>query len=508
MADIVLSALNAKHIHTAFGLRYLMANLGPLAKCAQISEYDINQRPLDIVEDILAQHPKILGLGVYIWNVTATREVIALLKLIQPKLKVVIGGPEVSYETSEQEIIRLADYLITGEADLKFQELCQQLLAGILPPNKFIVAKEPDLELLQLPYPLYTDEDIKHRMIYVEATRGCPLSCDFCLSSLDKGPLRKFPIQTLYRSFMQLLERGAVQFKFVDRSFNLNSDTGVAILEFFLNHYRPGLFLHFEMIPDYLSQSLKDLLIQFPAGALQLEIGIQSLHNATLRRINRRQNPERLIENLIFLHQNTSAHIHTDLIVGLPGESIEDFGIGFNQLLALNPQEIQISILKRLRGAPIIRHTKEWQMVFSPYPPYEILKNKLIDHSAMQKMRLFARFWDLIGNSGNFKESRTLLWRNSPSPFDSFLRFSEWLFARAGRRHSISLTNLVAFLFEYLHEVLGFPANESALALLKDYQKGGRSDVPVCLRNHLPNLPSALNTVKRQTPKRQRRHLS
>src|SRR5436190_8091673 len=221
MADIVLTTLNAKYIHCAFGLRYLLANLGELKSRACLLEFDINQRALDVVETLLARRPKIVGLAVYIWNVAQTEQVIATLKRVRPDVTVIIGGPEVSFEVESQEIVRLADYVITGEADLKFAEICGQLLAGKPPVQKVIAAELPELNELVLPYFLYTDEDVAHRVIYAEASRGCPFTCEFCLSSLDVA-VRQFPLPALLESLQGLLERGARQFKFVDRTFNLN----------------------------------------------------------------------------------------------------------------------------------------------------------------------------------------------------------------------------------------------------------------------------------------------
>ncbi|MBL9129515.1 MAG: cobalamin B12-binding domain-containing protein, partial [Verrucomicrobiales bacterium] len=196
MPDILLSTLNAKFIHASFGLRYLRANLGELRDRAEILEFEIKQTPLEIVEAILARNPRIVGLGVYIWNVRPTLEVVALLKRLRPELPVVLGGPEVSYETEHQEIVALADHTITGEADLVFPDLCRALLdprPGTPPPPRLIHAPIPDLARVRLPYDLYDDHDIAHRVLYIEASRGCPFTCEFCLSSLEI-PVRAFPL--------------------------------------------------------------------------------------------------------------------------------------------------------------------------------------------------------------------------------------------------------------------------------------------------------------------------
>jgi radical SAM superfamily enzyme YgiQ (UPF0313 family) len=559
VADIVLTALNAKYIHTAFGLRYLLANLGPLRPGACLAEFDINQRPLDIAEVLLARNPKIIGFGVYIWNVVPTIEVIAAVKRVRPDIKIILGGPEVSYETENQPIVQLADHVITGEADLKFAEVCRMLLNQSVgdevtslisaspkseidtlkrelqhadseigtPLPKIIPAELPDFSQIVLPYELYTDDDIAHRIIYVEASRGCPFTCEFCLSSLDI-PVRQVPLPALLEQLQRLLDRGVKQFKFVDRTFNLNVDISKAILEFFLERCQPGHFFHFEMIPDRLPEALREVIVKFPPGALQFEVGVQTFNAAVGAAIKRRQDYERLEDNFRFLRSRTGAHIHADLIVGLPGETVESFAAGFDRLIALGPQEIQVGILKRLRGTPIVRHDAEWQMIYNPHPPYEILQNRLIDFATMQRLRRFARYWDLVGNSGNFVESTPLIWgvaqvsdlcknkndftdrRSVPrSPFRAFLRFSEWLHARTGRTDSIALVRLMELLFKFLTGELKSDAKQVAETLWRDYQRGGRHDKPNFLKDFLSTEEKAvpLHKTKTALPKRQARHL-
>jgi radical SAM superfamily enzyme YgiQ (UPF0313 family) len=517
MPDIVLTTLNAKYIHAAFGLRYLMANLGTLQSSAGIVEFDINQRPLDIAEVLLARAPKIIGFGVYIWNVAPTTEVVAAIKRVRPDILVILGGPEVSYEVEDQPIVRLADHVITGEADLKFAEVCRELMERGFPTRleetgapflpKIIPAELPDFSQLALPYALYTDDDIAHRVIYVEASRGCPFTCEFCLSSLDI-PVRQVPLPALLGQLQQLLDRGVKQFKFVDRTFNLNTAVSKAILEFFLERHRPGHFFHFEMIPDRLPEALREVIAKFPAGALQFEVGVQTFNEEVGGLIKRRQNYQRLAENFQFLRNETGVYIHADLIAGLPGETLESFAAGFNQLIALRPQEIQVGILKRLRGTPIVRHDREWQMNYNPHPPYEILQNKLIDFATMQRLRRLARYWDLVGNSGNFIETTPLIWSREPaSPFNAFLRFSDWLHARIGRTDSIALARLMELLFEFLTQERRLTEKRVAETMWRDYQRGGRRDQPMFLRGWIDGEAALERKPKPALPKRQARHL-
>ncbi len=607
MPDIVLTTLNAKFIHAAFGLRYLFANLGPLQSRACLVEFDINQRPLDIAEVLLARNPRIIGFGIYIWNVAPTCEVIAAIKRVQPEVKIILGGPEVSYETEAQEIVRLADHVITGEADLKFAEVCRALVDSETSPArqacphpdplhepgniehrtsniehpmkaepsphpdplpshpmgaereqlagatghsgdwqlatgsrvqcailsgkylpKIIPAELPDFSQIILPYDLYTDEDIAHRIVYVEASRGCPFTCEFCLSSLDI-PVRQVPLENLLAQLQRLLERGLKQFKFVDRTFNLNVAVSKTILEFFLARYQPGHFFHFEMVPDRLPESLREVIARFPPGALQFEVGVQTFNEEVGAAIKRRQDYRKLADNFHFLRNHTGVHIHADLIVGLPGETLESFAAGFDRLIALGPQEIQVGILKRLRGTPIVRHDDEWGMIYNPHPPYEILSNQLIDFATLQRLRRFARYWDLVGNSGNFVESTPLIWSAfgvppsggnegggaaeagtpSRSPFHAFLNFSDWLYARTNRTDSIALVRLLERLFEYLTSERRLDARLAAETLWRDYQRGGRRDQPSCLKEFLAADKSStpLRQAKTLLPKRQARHL-
>jgi radical SAM superfamily enzyme YgiQ (UPF0313 family) len=505
MPDILLCTLNARYAHASFGLRYLLANLGELQSRTKLVEFDINQRPIELLEPLLALKPRVIGLGVYIWNVGPMMELVALLKQVRPDITLILGGPEVSYETNQQEICRLADYVITGEGDLAFAELCQKLLAGQRPLMKIIPAELPEFGRLQLPYDLYTDEDVLHRVIYVEASRGCPFKCEFCLSSLDV-PVRNVPLDAFLAAMGRLLDRGVRHFKFVDRTFNLNLNIGRAIVGFFLDGYREGLFLHFEMIPDHLPQPLRELIRRFPAGALQFEVGIQTFNETVAKLISRRQDNTKVAENLTWLRSETGVHIHADLIAGLPGEDLASFAAGFDRLVALRPQEIQLGILKRLRGTPIVRHDADWGMVYSPIAPYEVLQTRLMDFPTLQRLRHFARYWDLIANSGNFVETTPLIWGDA-SPFDSFMALSDHLHEKtAHRSHGIALNVLTELLLDYLTRTLKRPVEEVSRSLAADYQRLGRRDIPEFLRPYLP--PDQVRPVRPPaTLSRQARHV-
>ena len=508
MDRIVLATLNARYSHTSFGLRYLLANMGPLQSQTVIKEFTINDSVSDILAAILEEQPAIVGLGVYIWNVDQTTRLIADLKRVSPQTVVVVGGPEVSYETDGQAITALADYVITGEADLEFRTLCETLLnlsANQKPGPKIMHAAVPALDQVRLPYNHYSAEDLAHRVLYVEASRGCPFTCEFCLSALEI-PVRAFSLEVFLEAMQQLLDRGALQFKFVDRTFNLNLRVSRAILEFFLERYRPGMFLHFELIPDRLPDSLRQIIQKFPAGSLQFEIGIQTFNDSVGQLISRPQDNAKLEENLSFLRYETGVHIHTDLIVGLPGETLDSFAAGFDRLYGMRPQEIQVGILKRLRGTPIIRHDEEWQMLYSQHAPYEILSNRLLSFAQIHRLKRMARFWDLVGNSGNFQASLQKMLDSQPSAFFEFYRFSEWLFEKENRRHGIALSRLFERVFEYLTDERGEDKAEIATILWSDYTRAGRRDRPAFLRPYELPEPPARSAVERTVPERQSRH--
>lgn len=507
--EIVLSTLTAKYIHASFGLRYLYANMGDLYAATEMLEFDINMQVMEIAEAIVTRRPRIVGFGVYIWNVTQTAELIALLRRLQPDLIIILGGPEVSHEIDQQQIVALADYVITGEADLEFANVCRQILADQRPASRIIRATLPDVTAIVLPYDLYNVDDIAHRVIYVEASRGCPFSCEFCLSSVE-APVRQFDLGPFLDHMDRLLERGLQQFKFVDRTFNLNIRISLEILNFFLVRMRPGLFIHFEMVPDRLPDDLREIIARFPAGSLQFEVGIQTFNPDIAKNISRRQNYQRLADNLTFLRSHTGVHIHADLIAGLPGETLESFADGFDQLIHLAPQEIQIGILKRLRGTPITRHDQTWGMVYAPAPPYEILYNKSLDFATLQRLRRFSRYWDLVGNSGNFSHTIPQFWASSDaSPFYAFMAFSDWLYATIKSTSRISLTRLTRLIFEYLTKIKGLSNETIARSLIIDYQQGGRRDTPDYLRpfsEEKTSVRSVRQSARGALPKRQSRH--
>ena len=513
---IVLTTLNAKYIHASLGLRYLLANMarhggGDLRERSVLREFTIARPPAEIVATLLetlgdadGATPQVIGFGIYIWNVAASTEVIRQLKQARPSLKIVLGGPEVSHEWADQEIVRLADFLITGWGDVSFPKLCRALGSGRAPLNKVIAGEQPALEEIDLPYGEFSADDLAHRLLYVEASRGCPFKCEFCLSALDKTAL-PFDDERFIAALENLYQRGARNFKFVDRTFNLKIERSLSILAFFLARLTPDLFLHFEVIPDHLPERLKEMIARFPPGVLQFEVGIQTFNPEVQQLISRRQDNDKTCANLDWLVRHSHAHLHTDLIFGLPGESLASFAAGFDRLYALGPHEIQLGVLKRLRGTLIARHSDQFAMIYDPQPPYTVRQTSLLDAASVQAFIRLARYWDLLANSGRFPASLKLLLQGA-SPFQAFADFSNWLWESTGLTSGFKPETLLDRLFDYLTEIIGLDSESTRLTLLADYQASGARANPACLQGLLKERQPPQARSLRSLASRQERH--
>jgi radical SAM superfamily enzyme YgiQ (UPF0313 family) len=501
LKPIVLTTLNSRYIHSSFSLRYLFANLGAMQQHAEIKEFTIHDRAIDITEKLLEMEPKIIGFSVYIWNVVEITAVVKLLKTIRPDIQIILGGPEVSHIPDQPDVVEDADYVIKGAGESSFKALTTQLLQGQRPAKSVIQGVPQALEELIMPYEYYDEEDLRNRIIYVEASRGCPFKCEFCLSSLDKTS-KTFTLDRFLDEMDKLYQKGARNFKFIDRTFNLKVAHSTAILQFFLDRLDEELMVHFEVIPDRLPDALKALLVQFPANSLQFEVGVQTFDPEIQALISRRQDNEKTKENLLWLKQKTQAHIHADLIFGLPGDTLQGFAESFDQLYQLGPQEIQLGILKRLRGTPINRHTKTYEMTYSPAPPYTVLKTKDITFEELQRVGRFARFWDVFGNQGRFKHSMPLIMGEEESgAFNRFMQFSDVLFATEQSTWKISLKRQFELLYQLLPNLFKHSKNTVFNTLQQDFNRAQQKGS----LEHL--LHRTQNSKSNQANARQRRHL-
>lgn len=551
---IVLATLNARYTHASFGLRCLRANLGEMRDDSVIVEGIIKELPLDFVTRLLAYRPKVVGLGVYIWNARPMLDVVRLLRQVAPNVIVVVGGPEVSHEIDAQEICSLAHHVVTQEGEVAFASLCRhylspvaaasstgglrvvgqpnanafgagQAIGGQAPPH-VVTGGAPPIEALKLAYEEYTDADLRDRIIYVEASRGCPFRCAFCLSALDKK-VRPVEEEAFFAALERLYERGLRQFKFVDRTFNLDLAFATRILRFFgaklesaFGDGGEGFFLHFEMVPDRLPPALIDELAAFPPASVQLEVGLQTFNADVAKILERRTDFDKACANIQTLRERTGVHIHADLIAGLPGEGWESFGRGFDRLVEAGPHEIQLGILKRLRGFPLASKEEECGLVFDSAPPYEILRTPQMPFEHMVRMRQVAKVWDLAFNQGRFPRVSTRLmstWNASlGSVFDGVCALTDAVIARHQSTFGLALIDLAQVLFEELLR-LDVDKTLATTEMEADFTEGGKRRPPPFLARLDAKAPRRQSGRSEETetpgvaaaiPARQRRHAS
>ena len=472
--EIVLATINAKWIHPSLALRLLKANLGSLEHKCTILEFALRQPLEEKTQAILSFNPRILGFSVSIWNHLATLELLKTLNVIwEQKPVVILGGPEVSWLPESAEIFMFADYVIRGEGEESFYTLCSEILCKTPLPfaaktavNTAVFINRGSttapIDKIKTAYHLYSDEDLQKKLIYAEASRGCPFTCEFCQAP---GKLREFPLEPFFAEMETLIKRGVGTIKFLDRTFNANISRAKKIMEFFLERIkvlgienkngRP-FTVHFEMVPSRFPGEIKEFLCRFPAGTLRLEIGIQTFNckTAALIQLSRNQTEiDEIIENLKFLRLKTSAILHVDLIAGLPGENLTSFAAGFDllwqNLSGGGPEqrfEIQLGILKNLPGTPIARHNEAYGMRYSDKPPYEVIETAALSFAELEKIKNFARFWETIVNRNNFTDFVENYLPPGKPVFDKFMTLSQTLLKKFGKNWGLDRQELKVFL--------------------------------------------------------------
>ncbi len=395
-------------------------------------------------------------------------------------------------------LARLVDRAVVGEADLAFPEICEDVLASSPGAGRpALVLPPPDLSQVRLPVEAFTGLDLAHRVVAVETSRGCPMRCAFCTAA-GTG-VRRFPTDRVLAQLQALWDRGLRRFKFLDRS--IHHGDCEPVLDFFLDRPEP-VFVHFELTPHRLSTALAFRLAEFPPGALQLEIGVQTLDPKVSAAIGRPFS-DVVEETLDFCVNQTDAHVHADLIAGLPGETLASFAAGFDHLHSLGVHEIQLGILKRLRGTRLCGLVPAEQ--FNPEPPYDVLFTDTMSFEEVQRLRRMARYWDLVANSGSFRGTLSLLLRGGA--FHSFLTFSDHLFSTARRTHGIELNKLSEYLCDYLCEAAGCPRPDVLAALEADFVRCGRTSRPAFMQRPDARPGSQPPTTPGSPlPPRQRRH--
>lgn len=417
---VLLSTLNAKYIHSSLALRYLAAFVRCSGRAVTVREYTVNNGLLEILGDVYSCQAQVIGLACYIWNIEASLQLVGLVKKVRPEVIVVLGGPEVSYQPRDVLAANPAvDYIIQGEGEAALDFLLDALTKGrtvqgipglaYRDGSKIIVDTPQTVPVLdEIPFP-YTQEEmpsLKDKIIYYETSRGCPFSCQYCLSSVTAG-VRFLSQERVLRDLRFFIEHDVRQVKFVDRTFNARKEHYFPILKFLAAQPCRTNF-HFEIAADIWDQEVVEFLGEVPAGRFQFEIGIQSTHEQTLKAIKRHNNWGRIVENVNRLRSYGNIHLHLDLIVGLPYEDITVFAKSFNDVYCLQPDMLQIGFLKLLKGSGIREDSARHGYIAMDNAPYEVLANHYLNYEQVRKLKILEEVFEQVYNSGRFKYS--LVW--------------------------------------------------------------------------------------------------
>lgn len=462
--QVVLSAINSKYIHTGLGLRYV----GEYAKVqgheVTLIEETINTPILAVLEKIMAVPAQVYGFSVHIWNKSFVFKLIRMLRKLRPQAAIVIGGPEVAFD-AEKIFAELpqADYIVQGEGELVFSELLQYLAGGGAVP-KHIAYREgeqvnlnggitviDDMSLLPFPYPDLEKMLAEHKIVYYECTRGCPFNCAYCLSGISRS-VRKRPLELVLRDLDRFIAAGVPLVKFVDRTYNLDEKYFLPMMQHLAQADTNATF-HFEIKADILSEQVMDFLATVPKGRFQLEIGIQSTHQPTLKAINRQDNWEKLSANVKRLLSFGNMHIHVDLIAGLPYEDLPTFAKSFDDVYGLGADMLQLGFLKVLPGTQMRRETEQHDLRYMDEPPYEILATKYMPYEDMLYLKHLDNILDQTANSGGFKYTlRALLRASGVTAFAFYRKLTQWWVKAGFYPQTHNAKGVAAILKQFIEE--------------------------------------------------------
>jgi len=468
---VVLSTLNAKYIHTSLALRCLKA-YSEHDFDIEIAEYTIKDPAMNIVSDLFAKEPDVIGFSCYIWNIEETITVINMLRKIKPELKIVLGGPEVSYDIQQwMERLVDVDFIVAGEGEETFHHLLQELegdskfhmVFGLAYRKQrgegveiIINPPRPKLNLNELPSPHRFAEDLPHlgkRVVYFETSRGCPFSCQFCLSSIEVG-VRYFDIQRTKDDILYLIAQGAKLIKFVDRTFNIKRDYALEMFQFLIENHG-GCVFQFEITADIMRPEVLDYLAEHaPPGIFRFEIGVQSTNDPTNLAVQRRQNWSKLVRTVTKVKESGKIDQHLDLIAGLPLENYDTFRGTFNDVFELRPEELQLGFLKMLRGTGLRLQAEKWGYIYMDRAPYEMLGNELMPFADIVRIKRVEDVLEKYWNSHRL--DHTLLYLVDhvfASPFDFFQLFGDYWESRDWSRIGHQLEDLFSRLWDYLNSL-------------------------------------------------------
>lgn len=487
--QILLCGVNSQYIHSNPAIWSLKkaaedysAQWGIQLPEIQIREYTINEPYDRVLCDILSRKPDLLCFSVYIWNVTRVQALLSDLRRVLPNTTIVLGGPEVSFGNIPIPDT-LYDAVLTGEGERKFYTFLLTWL-GIDVPAPF--QEERLLSGTEIPF-IYTEENLPlfcNRIVYYESSRGCPFSCAYCLSG-KHDPVRAKPLEQVYADLQFLMDHQVPQVKFVDRTFNCMPGRCEAILQYLLDHARPGMNFHFECAGDLFTQAQLALIAKAPKGLFQFEIGIQSTCEETLKLACRKTSMQQVFGNIRALMALGNTNIHVDLIAGLPGEDYNRFKQSFNEVYALQAHQLQLGFLKILKGAPLEKMQAAYGYVFSRNPPYEILQNDILPNEEILEMKGIEDVLNRYYNAGRYPKTLAYLIALYESPWDFYRGLAAWFRGKGLLGQGISAKNASEELLAY--GVSTFPAEEEPLCwcLLEDFYGSDASDVvPPSLRKY------------------------
>ena len=415
--NVVLSTLNSKFIHSSLALRYLKAYGEAHGQAYDIVEYTINMPVLHILSDITEHDIDVLGFACYIWNIEMTLHVVDMVKAVRPDIKIVLGGPEVSFTADELlERCPNIDYIVQGEGEEAFHALVTALQLGndgldpVIPGvrgrrdgsilGSIEAVEVRDLSTIPFPYTEEDMDDLEHKIIYYESSRGCPFSCQYCLSG-NKNTVRFFPQERTLKELQWFIDHGVKQVKFVDRTFNCAPHHHRPLMEF-MRDSDTDMNFHLEMEPELMTEWETNILCETPPGRIQIEVGVQSTHKKTLDAINRYNDWPYIQKSIRPIIQAGRTHVHMDLIVGLPHEDFNRFGQSFNDLFSLQPHALQIGFLKLLKGSGV-RRMREYKYVADPLAPYEVLSTHVLPYDDVRFLKYFEDVFERFYNSERFR---------------------------------------------------------------------------------------------------------
>ncbi|XZJ58931.1 B12-binding domain-containing radical SAM protein [Clostridium perfringens] len=461
---ILLTAINSKYIHSNLAVRYLKAFTKDLDFQGDIKEFSINDRVENILEGIIEEKPDVVAFSCYIWNMEFVNRLAELIKLVDPNIEILYGGPEVSYEGKEFLENHEGEYVIVGEGEKTFREfVLYKLGEGKIEDIKglnykrdgkvFENPKRPEMDMNELVFPYTYEEDINNKIVYYEASRGCPFKCKYCLSSVMHG-VRFLDVERVKKELKYFMERGLKLVKFVDRTFNCNREYTVELLKY-LSEQDTETRFHFEVAADLLTEEQIEILNNAPKGRFQLEVGVQTTNNEVLHNINRYITYENIKEKVLKVEAGKNVMQHLDLIAGLPGEDLESFKKSFNDVHAIRPDEIQLGFLKLLKGSSMREEAEKWGIVYSPYAPYEIIRSKDISYEELLLLKKVEAMVDKYYNSCKFNNVIKFFLNIYEKPFDFYYDLAMFFEEKGNFKRSIGNVEYYKILLDFYLEKIG-----------------------------------------------------